>query len=211
VKRLGFILLLAGCGSQTPSGAGGDAQSAADNALLANLAAEAEAKAEDPARLKARVEAAMAAILRNPKKAHYSGIRSGTGGAACGQIELAQARGKAGGFLPFVVTPEGAAIVSPSARISFDDPADPFPDAYIKYCATPDELKTLAPRLTALGSAAATGVQADIPDLPGADLEAANGQTAPAAPPDRAPSAGSAAGSPPNENDSFFNAVARKR
>lgn len=207
MKRFLALLLLAGCGSKEEADAGAEGSA---EPPLPNLSAPA---AEDPAQLQARVEAALAAVLASPKEARYADVRSGTAGAACGKVDAKGARGKRTGFLPFVVTPDGTAIVSARAAIPFGDPSDPFPDQYIRWCATEDELANLG--AAAFQEASSVTNMIGVPDLPpdpppGAELPAA----APEAPPITAqPKTGSPKAAPPAStgDDSFFNAVIRDR
>ncbi len=206
MKRFLALLLLAGCGSKDEADVGPEGSG---EPPLPNLVAPA---AEDPAQLQARVEAALAAVLASPKDARYADVRSGTAGAACGKVDAKGARGKRTGFLPFVVTPDGTAIVSTRPGITFGDPTDPFPDQYIRWCATEEELANLGTAAFQAGSSVTNTI--GMPELPaepapGAELPPAAPEAPPAAPP-KAPPRNAA---PPASagDDSFFNAVIRDR
>jgi hypothetical protein len=207
------LLLLSACGAQGPAGQSGDPETPVADLSADNLAAG--TAPQDIARIQARVDAAMGAILRDPKSAKYANVRSGAAGAVCGEVDLKQAGGKYGGSRPFVITPQGGAFVSASNPISFGNPDDPFPDLYIRWCATPDELKTLGPGLNAaaLRGPAAPAELPTIPELDPAEINQADAPAAAteAAPPARPPApAAQAPQGGSGESDSFFNSVARK-
>ena len=157
--------------------------------------------APDPAQLQALVTRAIAAVVPNPKTARYRNVRQGAGGSACGDI----AEGS-GIFRPFVVTPEAMALVAATPTIAYDDPDDIFADAWIRWCATPEELRRIGP---ALKQVAESNVVETVPDphipLPGeTDLP-------PPTPADRPPPPPVAAkAGPPPAIDSFFNSVQRQ-
>ena len=50
-------------------------------------------------------------------------------------------------FLPFVITPAKVALVGSSPQIQFADPSDLLADAYVRWCATPEELSRIGPQL----------------------------------------------------------------
>jgi hypothetical protein len=207
VKRLALLLLmpLSACGWASPEDVNAQeegADIAAEALAAANLAAGEEA--EDPAALQARVERAMGVILRDPKSARYANVRSGVARSVCGEVDSKQENGRYGGMRPFVVTPEGVAVVSATAAIGFGDPADIFPDYYIRWCASPEELTRLGPAVrTPLPAPADPGVQADIPDIPTLDPQPPAG--APAGPPKARPPAEGGV----EKDDSFLNSVVR--
>jgi hypothetical protein len=147
MRKFLFLLLLAGCDSQSrDGGGGGSGMSAEEAALMENLTAG--VTSEDAAQLQARAAAALSAALIDPGSARYANIRSGASGAICGEVDSKQANGKHGGMRPFLVTPQGVAVISTTAQVVFADPSDIFPDLYIEYCASPEELTRLGPRLT---------------------------------------------------------------
>lgn len=201
----GAALLLVACGKKDNES---EAPSAADAAL-----AEANASLDLPALpavpSQERVDQAMSVILLDPKSARYSNLRNGAGGAICGEVDSKQPNGRHGGPRPFVITPEGVGVVSTTASVSFDDPSEIFPDFYIRYCASPEELQRLGPGLQ---RALTSGVDSnlafpEIPDLPdlAGPVPAAN---APASQP--APRSEPAA-PPPRSTNSFSDAVLRKK
>jgi hypothetical protein len=203
MKRLAALLLcLSACGSQESdaNGANEAPDPAAEALAAANLLAADEA--QDPAVLEARVERAMSGILRDPGSARYASIRAGMARSICGEVDSKQEDGRRGGFRPFVVTPEGVAVVSTTTGIGFGDPADIFPDYYIRWCASPEELIRLGPAIrTPPPAPLDLNIQAEIPDdsllAPSPDRPG----PAPARPP-RPPRA--------DGDDSFFNSVVRK-
>jgi len=208
--------LLAGCGAKDGDDAGAGTGGGA-GAEGANIPAG--VGVEDPARLQQRVDAAMAAILPKPGQARYAAVRSGVAGAICGQVDAVQSNGKYAGLRPFVVTPEGAAIVSISARIPFDDPVDEFPDYYLRWCASPEELATIGSRVEVNASDMPPPPSADIlPDVPAnLDVPATAPPPPPApgpAPPDArwggAGKSGTKAPPRTNGDDSFYNVVVRE-
>lgn len=164
MKRLLLCLLLAACGSEAPDQAAEDAPAAPPPALPA-LGNEASA---DPAVLQARVEAAMKAVLQQSEGAAYRNVRPGLMDTICGEVDPARKGGGRAGFRPFIVTPQGAALVARGPVLSFDDPTDSFPDLYIRWCASEEELKSLGPKLDrAIASqAGADGVLGNVEDIP---------------------------------------------
>lgn len=212
MKRLLVVLLLAGCGaeSQGDDATGEPGMAAGAENLLADTGAE------DPAKLRARVLAAMAPILPDAASARYGGIRSGVAGSVCGQVEAKSADGKYAGPRPFVISPQGVAVISPTAQISFENPEETFPDFYIRWCASPEELATIGPRVAIDEAGMPPPPTADvIPEVP-ADLDVPVPPPPPAqipVPPDtRWGGDGKAAGKAPprtSGDDSFYNVVVR--
>ena len=208
MKRLALLLLmpLSACGWASPEDMNAQeegADIAAEALAAANQAAGEEA--EDPAALQARVERAMGVILRDPRSARYANVRSGVARSVCGEVDSKQENGRYGGMRPFVVTPEGVAVVSATAAIGFGDPADIFPDYYIRWCASPEELTRLGPAVrTPLPAPADPGVQADIPDIPALDPAPPAGGPAGPTPKARPPVEGGV-----EKDDSFLNSVVR--
>jgi hypothetical protein len=162
MKRLAAILLLSACHSEAPT--------EGNEQVEQSVVPAAAPGAQDPAQLRQRVIQAMTAILPDAASARYGDVRSGTGGAICGTVEAKQ--GKAAGFRPFVVTPQGVAVISTAPRILYDDPSDIFADYYIRWCASPEELRRLGPELqSAAGS---------LPPVPPPDLSDPGPAMAPA-------------------------------
>ena len=198
-----LVLLLASCNSQANEEAGateGGGEAPAPAALPPVPGGE------DPAALQARVSRAMAVGLPGSANAQYRGLRTGAGGSACGEVAT-QGKGPAAGiFRPFVVTPEAMSLVAATPTIAYDDPDDIFADAWIRWCATPEELRRIGP---ALKQVAESNVVETVPDphipLPGeTDLP-------PPTPADRPPPRPVAAkAGPPPAIDSFFNSVQRQ-
>lgn len=206
------LLLLCGCGQQE-EGADKPAGAAARPVAEANVAAGGGVDAA--AQMEERVKAAMAAALQKAERARYADLRPGATGSICGSVDP-NPGAKGGGLRPFVVTPEGIAVISMTAQIGFNEPGDIFPDYYIRWCASPDELARLGPRVSAGGRAFAPGLGEDIPDLVPLDLPAvppdapAPAPSAAQPPPAAAPAPRAEAPPPPGE-DSFSKAVIRKR
>ena len=208
MKTLLPILLLfaTACGSKD----GENEEFAQTAAELPNAAAPVLPAGEDPALLRARVVRAMAVALPGAADAQYRALRPGVGGSACGEVATAGKSPLAGIFRPFVVTPDGLAVVAEAAVIDWEDPDDFMADAWIRWCATPEELQRLGPRLqsAAANSAAAATPVPEGPDLP---LPPVLAET-PAAPPEPAaapPPRPRKSDAPPPRIDSFFNSVDR--
>jgi hypothetical protein len=206
-KLLPILALLASCNSQAEEE---DVAADLPGGEMAANASGALPAAEDMAALQARVSRAMAVGLPGAATAEYRNLRTGTGGAACGEVAT-QARGIASIFRPFVVTPDGLAVVADAPVIDWEDPDDFVADAYIRWCATPEELQRLAPQLqsAAAKTAAAMKPPADEPDLP---LPPVREDPAATAPPEPAPAPSprkKGPPPPPPQIDSFFNSVER--
>jgi hypothetical protein len=196
------LLLLSGCGS----GGGGevrdreaDSAGAEANAMLANLAAP--APADDPARLREIVARAMPAALPDAKDDRYRNLRGGAGGSVCGEVAPRPATGVPV-FRPFLINPDGIALVATAPQLKLDDPSDFFADGWIRWCATPEELRSLAPKLQQAAGA---------PQMPPAQVDATQ---APATAPEPAPLVAAPrrparpSGPQPSPSiDSFFNSV----
>ncbi|HEY1604996.1 MAG TPA: hypothetical protein VGF77_05305 [Allosphingosinicella sp.] len=201
-----LALLLAGCGRKPEEGGGNlvDSEAAAIGAR-ANAMAEnglAPEDANDPARLQAAIDRAMPAALPGAEDAQYRNLRGGAGGAVCGEVATKPAGRAAPVFRPFVINPDGFAVVAATPKLAFDDPADFVAGAWVRWCASPEELQKLAPQLRRAATApppvlgnVAAGAEPDLPDVP------------PPPPPARAVPA---AKPPPANVDSFFNSVQHK-
>jgi len=205
------VALLAGCGAKDDAEAGAESTAGGEGANL-----PAGIGVEDPARLQQRVDAAMAAILPKPAEARYAEVRSGVAGAICGQVDAVQSDGKYAGLRPFVVTPQGVAIISITAQIPFDGPVDEFPDYYLRWCASPEELAAIGSRVEVDASDMPPPPSADLlPDVP-ADLDVPVTVPPPLPPapmpPDTRWGAPVKIKAPPrtNADDSFYNVVVRE-
>ncbi|MEA3001083.1 MAG: hypothetical protein QOH04_1803 [Sphingomonadales bacterium] len=194
-----LIPLLAACGARGAANAETDAQ----NDLLANL--QLVDSNADPARLQALIDETMPAVLADAKDAQYRNVRAGAGGAVCGEVSSAKQP-----FLPFVITPAKIALVGSSPQIQFADPSDLLADAYVRWCATPEELSRIGPQLHQAASDPAniTMSQVTAATPPPPPPEAAD---APPAAPPPAPKATPARPAPPQDIDSFMNSVAHKQ
>jgi hypothetical protein len=203
MRKLLTLLLLAGCDSsgsdeearsgQAPNGGAGPVPAAAPNPA---------------AQLESRARGALGPIVSDPKSIRFAELKAGAAGAVCGRVETKQPDGKPA-VRSFVVTPEGVAVISTAAQLNLSDPEDPFPDFYIRWCASPAELAQLQPQMVGgetlgLGAAPPPEIPDLPPELPG-DPEPQPPVTerpaAKAEPPPRPPV--------PTNEDSFFNVVAR--
>ena len=187
-----LLLLTAGCGDRKPGGGEGAAGADTKAAALPSGAA-----AADPVQLQALVDRAFA-TLPGGARAKYRNLRAGSGGGACGEVALQPPL-----FRPFVVSPEGVAIVATGPAIAYEDPSDLAADAWIRWCATREELMALEPRLRA-AETAEPAIDGNLLAPPPLDLPPPE-----AAPPPKSAPAKAAAPSPPQQIDSFFNSVQR--
>lgn len=206
MRRWLLLLALTGCDSRDEAA---PAPPEVGNAQPAALPAPGASAAPD--RLQARAEAALAAILSDPDK-RFANLRAGASNAVCGDVEAKQLDGKRG-VRPFVITPEGVAVVSTTAQVQLTDPEDPFPDFYIRWCASPAELARLQPNMVGGETLGLGAPPPDLPDVPpdlpieaplpplAGPIPERPAAQAKAVPPPRPPA--------PTSDDSFFNAVAR--
>ncbi|MBV9929327.1 MAG: hypothetical protein JO013_00060 [Alphaproteobacteria bacterium] len=189
-----ILLLLAGCGAKD----GVDANNMADAPppdLMPNLAA---VEANGAAQVQALIDKALPAVLPDAKTAQYRNVHPGPGGAACGEVSARTTHG----FVPFVVTPAGVAIVGSSPKIAYEDPSDFLADAWIRWCATPEELRNVAAVVQKAKPDAIGNLAVPVPDVPGtvpAPVVAEAQRPRPTAPP------------PPPQIGSFFNSVQHKQ
>ena len=198
-----LLLFLAACDAEPAQGD----EAAADGALPAAAPPGGIASpAQQAAQNQQRASQALAVILVDPESARYSEVRAGTGGSVCGRVDAKQADGKYSGPRPFVVTPEGVAVISATGRVMFEDPEDLFPDFYIRWCASPEELRGLGPRIASnpmpdlnLAEDLTAIVEAEVP-LPVTEPQPAETAKAPSSP-----------SQTPPEDDSFSRAVLRNR
>ncbi len=201
-----ILLLLAGCGADADDEGGEEPSATALEDPFAN-AAGAGGGAEESARLQDLVFRGLAPILPDARNAQYRDLRAGVGGSACGYV--APKGAPAAAFRPFVVTAGAVGVVGAAETIAFEDPDDLLADAWIRWCATPEELQRIAP---ALQAAAAASAAAPVPDpanaqvtLPPPEVPAAPVPAPEPAPPP--PRAKAKAPPPPPQIDSFFNSV----
>ena len=190
------LLLLSGCGSEGATDSD-EVAAAPEQPALDLPVADAGA---DEARLQDIVRRAMASALPDAAGARYRNLRAGVGGAACGDVAAGT-----GPFRPFVVTPDTLAVIASGPAIAFDDPSDFFADAWIRWCATPEELERLGPQLRSAAGRAPPDAAASAPpplDLPPPDPAGPALRPAPK-PPAKAPAE-------PPRIDSFFNSVQRE-
>jgi hypothetical protein len=207
-KAVLILLALGGCGQKGPR----DATEPADPANGAALNLAVAAAPTDPAQLQALIERGMASSLRDPKAAQYRNVRAGAGGAACGEVAVRPGAP----FLPFVVTPDALAVLGTRPDIAWEDPDDFLADAWIRWCASPEELAKLGPRLQNAARSAppppGNEVSAAIPSPIDPSVVAVDPPPPPpsdrvAPPPAPAPPPKPA---PPPQIDSFFNSVQHK-
>ena len=204
MKRLTLllVLLLAACGQR--DGAEDNQTVPLQQDLLAGL--DPLAAGPDTARLQAMIDRAMPAALPDAAKAQYRNLRAGVGGSVCGEVATPASNGKAGPFRHFVITPEAVAVVGTEPGVKINDPEDFLADAWIRWCASPEELKSVeaelgGPRTPAVDSSAGLqSADADEPML----AEPQPLRTASAGPPSRSPP-----DAPPAQIDSFSQSVSR--
>jgi hypothetical protein len=166
------------------------------------------------AELETKARTAVSAAVLDPGSAVYQNLRPGSAGSVCGEVNSKSENGKPQGFRPFVVSPEGVAVVSSAAGIMWDEPADLYPDFYIRYCAPPQELPALARKMAERTAAAQPPEEPEVmpklpDDIPLPPVPAPEPPPAvEAAPP--APRLKARPSAPTSGNeDSFFNAVMR--
>lgn len=145
---LTVLFLLSGCKETSNVDAGAETGNA--SATLSGTTST-ETTAERTARLQGKVDAALGGVLREPR---YTNLREGPGGAVCGEVDSRQSDGEYSGPRPLVVTPEGVPLVSITSQIMFEDPDDIFPDFYIRWCASPEEMRTIGPLIESRANAA---------------------------------------------------------
>ena len=207
---LPILLLLASCSGENDHGnaAGSEAGAGAAPGSEPMLPT-----GEDATAIQAKVSRAMAVALKDAGSAQYRGLRAGAGGAACGEVATGGKGAAAGVFRPFIVTPDGIAVIAPGPAIAWEDPDDFVADAWIRWCATPEELERLGPQLqSAAINSAATAVPANEPDLPLPPVLEGPPAALPTTPPPAEPPAPRPArksDAPPPKIDSFFNSVDR--
>jgi hypothetical protein len=200
------LLLLSGCDREAPT-----APEEESGTQLAGTGPDAALPpgSEDPARLQELIARAMPAVLPDAAKARYRDIRAGVGGAACGEVATPGPGGAEGPFRPFVVTPQAVAVVGTGPTIAFDDPSDFLADAWIRWCASPEELQRLAPELKRAAAVPAPIAEpAPEPDPLAGPAVATEPAPPPAPPPAREPA--KRPPPPPPQIDSFLNSVQRK-
>jgi hypothetical protein len=215
-RLLILLLLLASCDSQRDEASGGRGAATAPAGLEDPLI-----KAADPAALQRRAETAMTAAVLDPASARYANIREGSGGSICGDVNAKGEDGRLQGFRPFVVSPEGVAVVSSAATIMFDNPADLYPDFYLRYCAPLEELPTLHQKIVARTPDLPAPPDASLGPAPPSDLPPLDDPVGAAPPPPPVPAPKPAprtpaptkdqAKAPTGDEDSFFNAVIRNK
>ena len=159
---------------------------------------------EEAAQVRGRVETALGAALTDPIL-RYANVRQGVREAICGEVETSAAGGAGTGLRPFIVTPGGEAVISATPALRLEEPSDPFPDLYMEYCASAEELRAIAERMEGMTPPPPPPVEHPAPGAPPV-----------AAPEPSEPRAADAPPPPPRRprprppgDDSFFNAVVR--
>lgn len=182
--------LLAGCDSASRSGGGGGGS--APDPAIDNVTA---ATREEAVRLLGRVREALTLAVPNAAAARLANVRSVPGGAICGEVET----GSEDALNPFVVLPGGEAVVSAAPELRLEDPDDPFPDLYMRYCASVEELLQLGDRMNqSVTVEPPPPLPEPLPDVGPVDIPA---DTPPTPNAERPPQRGG--------DDSFFNSVVR--
>ena len=207
VKRLlPVLLMLAGCDSRPPAEETAEVD---PSELMPDLSAQ------DPRRVQQRIDRAFAGTLAETL---FTDVRATPLGSICGYVDDKDKQGRYKGRRPFLITPDGLPLVSTSPRIMFEIADDIFPDFYIRWCATPEEMRRIGPLIAARDSAAAAAPEPFAPDLmlPG-PLPAETAEPAPVPPPppkkeeEKAKPSGETPDRQAADADSFFNAVIRKK
>jgi hypothetical protein len=142
MKKLVPLLLALATGCGPPAVPENGQTVAIEGNLLAGL--QSDTAAQDQARIKALIDRAMPAAIPDAATARYRNLRAGVGGAACGEVAAAAANAP---FRHFVITPNAVAVVGDAPGIKFNDPSDFLADAWVRWCATPDELKLVEAEL----------------------------------------------------------------
>jgi hypothetical protein len=189
-----LVLLLAACDDRDADA--GDVEGAAGSAAPP----AAGTSGPDLAALQALIDRAITRAMPGGATARYRNVRAGTGGAACGEVALQSAV-----FRPFVVSRDAIAIIAEGPTIAFEDPSDSVADAWIRWCATPEELLALEPQLRSAAMTPAAEIESNMAALPELELPSA------APPPPAAASKPPRPSAPPPapQIDSFFNSVQR--
>ena len=198
-----MALVLAGCDQGAGRG-GGSGDVAADRPATA-----VEANALSPAELEAQAATALRIAL-GAAPARLARLRAGANGAICGEAETLPTATSPGGPRLFLVDRAGEAFVSRTEELGLEDPTDPFPNLYVQWCATPEEVRAIRERLARMNPADVALPPPPLPDalppLPGVssdpDAETPPEPPPPAPPPPRPRPR-------PRDDDSFFNVVVR--
>ncbi|MFL6858093.1 MAG: hypothetical protein ACJ8EB_09330, partial [Allosphingosinicella sp.] len=140
------LLLAAGlCACDRLPGGHGNESGAADEDPTANL--QVVDRNADPVHIRDLIARAMPAALPGAKDAQYRALRLGVGGAVCGEVAEKPAGRAPQVFRPFVINADGLAVVAATPKLAYEDPSDFVADAWIRWCATPEELAKLAPAI----------------------------------------------------------------
>jgi hypothetical protein len=162
----------------------------------------APANPDDPGRLQALIDQAMPAAIPDAKHAQYRNVRAGAAGTVCGEVATKPVGRAAPVFRPFVINPDAFAVVAATPKLDFGDPGDFVADAWVRWCASPEELQKLAPQIH-------QAANSPPPAPPPGDVGA--GALPPDVPPPTAaappPAAKPASRPPPASVESFFNSV----
>jgi hypothetical protein len=203
-----LCLLAAGCDRLGAGGnAANDAASAEDP--LANL--QITDRNADPARIQALLSQAMPFALGKAKDPHYFNVRAGAAGAVCGEVAT-----DGGPPRPFVVTTDAVAVIAAGPKLRFADPSDVAADAYVRWCASPEELAGIQAEIRRAAADPANIAMATVPNasVSAVDAAAAAGlppppEAAPEPPAAKPPPPRPGPPTPPGDIDSFMNSVRR--
>src|SRR4029453_16474947 len=77
----------------------------------------------------------------------YRNIKAGVGGAACGEVATVAPNGKPDLYRHFVITPDAVAVIGTKPGVDFKDPSEFLADAWIRWCASPEELELVEGQL----------------------------------------------------------------
>jgi hypothetical protein len=207
-----ILLLLAGCGAGDTGGSGGGSGGGGTDDLSANLMVG--VPAPDMNQLQGLIDRAMPAAIPDAANAQYRNLRAGAGQSVCGEVATKWAEGQAGEFRPFLITADGVPVIGNQARVPYENPADFMATAWIRWCATPEELEALASEIKTMEPVipepdmnGVAPVTAPIP-MPPPDVPMVVQVPPPAAAPAPAAKAEPKA-APPPQIDSFFKSVQR--
>ncbi|MFL6862646.1 MAG: hypothetical protein ACJ8DZ_06580, partial [Allosphingosinicella sp.] len=169
------LLLAAGlCACDRLPGGHGNESGAAAEDPTANL--QVVDRNADPAHIRDLIARAMPAALGGARDPRYANLRAGVGGAACGEVSAAGEPAR-----PFIVTPDAVAIVAEAPKLRFADPGDFAADAWVRWCATPEELAAIQAEIKRAAADPANIAMAATADA------AAGAEPAQAPPPEAAP------------------------
>ena len=208
-----ILMLLAGCGADDTSSGGEGGGGGAEGDLSANLMVG--VPAPDMAQLQGLIDSAMPGAIPDAANAQYRNLRAGAAQSVCGEVATKWTDGKAGEFRPFLITADGVPVVGNQGRVPYENPADFMATAWIRWCATPEELESLAsdirtmePVIPELDSNSMAPASTPPVPMPGPDVPPSVQAPAPAAAAPAAAAKAEPKGEAP-QIDSFFKSVQR--